>query len=145
MNGYRKVVRIDPNVKSKCAIKVIGVLIMNEREISMNANSMSGDTDTNDVTKEQLIQDFKVVVADAEALIKATAGQGGEAVAAMRAKAEASLATAKEKMSEAQAALLVRSRAAAKATDEYVHVHPWQAIGVGTAVGVVIGLLIGRR
>lgn len=137
--------RIDPNLKSKCAIKVIGVLIMNEREISMNAKNMSVDTDTNDVTKEQLIQDFKVVVADAEALIKATAGQGGEAVAAMRAKAEESLAVAKEKMSEAQAALMVRTRAAAKATDEYVHVHPWQAIGVGTAVGVVIGLLIGRR
>lgn len=98
-----------------------------------------------DVTKEQLINDFKVVVADAEALIKATAGQGGEAVAAMRAKAEESLAVAKEKMGEAQAALLSKARAAAKATDEYVHVNPWQAIGVGTAVGVVIGLLIGRR
>lgn len=111
----------------------------------MNTKSMSVDTDTNDLTKEQLIQDFKVVVADAEALIKATAGQGGETVAAMRAKAEASLATAKEKMSEAQAALLVRTRAAAKATDEYVHVHPWQAIGVGTAVGLLVGLLIARR
>jgi hypothetical protein len=31
------------------------------------------------VTKEQLIHDFKVVVADAEALLKATA-QGGEAM-----------------------------------------------------------------
>ena len=111
----------------------------------MNTKSMSVDTDTNDVTKEQLIQDFKVVVADAEALIKATAGQGGETVAAMRAKAEASLAAAKANMSEAQAALLVRTRAAAKATDEYVHVHPWQAIGVGTAVGLLVGLLIARR
>ena len=111
----------------------------------MNVKSMSVDTDTNDVTKEQLIQDFKVVVADAEALIKATAGQGGEAVAAMRAKAEASLATAKEKMREVQAALLVKTRAAAKATDEYVHVHPWQAVGVGAAVGLLVGLLIARR
>lgn len=54
-------------------------------------------------------------------------------------------AYAKVKMSEAQAALLVRTRAAAKATDEYVHVHPWQAVGVGTAVGVLVGLLIARR
>ncbi len=113
--------------------------------MNMNAKTLSAETDPADVTKEQLIQDFKVVVADAEALIKATAGQGGEAVAAMRAKAESSLATAKAKMSEAQTALLVRTKAAAKATDEYVHVHPWQAIGIGTAVGVVIGLLIGRR
>lgn len=103
-------------------------------------NKISGE-----VTKEQLIDDFKVVVADAEALIRATAGQGGEAVAAMRARAEASLAVAKEKMSEAQAALLTTARAAAKTTDEYVHVHPWQAIGVGTAVGLLVGLLIARR
>jgi len=48
-------------------------------------------------------------------------------------------------MSETQAALLVRTRAAAKATDEYVHVHPWQAIGAGAAVGLLVGLLIGRR
>lgn len=99
----------------------------------------------NDVTKEQLIADLNVVVADAEALLKATAGQGGEAMAAVRAKAEASLAVAKAKLSAAQTALLAKTRAAAKATDEYVHVHPWQAIGVGTAVGVLVGLLIARR
>jgi len=95
--------------------------------------------------KEQLIQDFKVVVADAEALLKATAGQGGEAMAAMRAKAEESLATAKVKISEAEAVLVARTKAAAKATDEYVHVHPWQAIGIAASIGVVVGLLIGRR
>jgi ElaB/YqjD/DUF883 family membrane-anchored ribosome-binding protein len=99
----------------------------------------------NDYAKEQLIADLNVVAADAEALLKATAGQGGEALAAVRAKAEASLGIAKAKLSEAQTALLARTRAAAKATDEYVHVHPWQAIGVGTAVGMAIGLLIGRR
>jgi ElaB/YqjD/DUF883 family membrane-anchored ribosome-binding protein len=98
-----------------------------------------------DVTKEQLIADLNVVVADAEALLKATAGQGGEAMAAVRAKAEASLGIAKAKLSAAQTALLAKTRAAAKATDEYVHVHPWQAIGVGTAVGVLVGLLIARR
>jgi ElaB/YqjD/DUF883 family membrane-anchored ribosome-binding protein len=100
---------------------------------------------SDDVSKEQLIADLNVVVADAEALVKATAGHGGEALAAVRAKAEASLGVAKAKLSEAQAALLAKTRAAAKATDEYVHVHPWQAIGVGTAVGLLVGMLISRR
>ena len=100
---------------------------------------------SNDVTKEQLLDDLSVVVADAEALLKATVGQGGEAFAAVRAKAEASLGVAKEKLSAAQTALMDKTRAAANATDEYVHVHPWQAIGVGTAVGVLLGLLIARR
>jgi ElaB/YqjD/DUF883 family membrane-anchored ribosome-binding protein len=98
-----------------------------------------------DATKEQLINDFKVVVADAEALLKATAGQGGEAVTAARVKAKASLAAAKAKMADAQAALLVRTRATARATDEYVHTHPWQSMGAAVGVGLVIGLLIGRR
>ena len=111
----------------------------------MNTFYLSADTDPSGVTKEQLIHDFKVVVADAEALLKATAGQGGEAMAAVRAKVGASLATAKAKLSDAQAALLAKTKAAAKATDEYVHVHPWQAIGVAASVGVVVGLLIGRR
>jgi ElaB/YqjD/DUF883 family membrane-anchored ribosome-binding protein len=98
-----------------------------------------------DVTKEQLIADFKVVVADAEALLKATASQGGEKMAEIRAKAEESLRVAKDKMAEAQAALLVKTKAAAKATDVYVHENPWRSVGVAAGVGLVIGLLIGRR
>jgi len=111
----------------------------------MSTKNLLAETDPAGVTKEQLINDFKVVVADAEALLKATAGQGGEAMAAMRSKVEASLATAKAKMTDAEVALVARAKVAVKATDEYVHVHPWQAIGIAASVGMVIGLLIGRR
>jgi ElaB/YqjD/DUF883 family membrane-anchored ribosome-binding protein len=105
-----------------------------------NANSTAAD-----VTKEQLVRDFKVLVADAEALLKATAGQSGEALAAMRAKVGESLAVAKVKMTEAEQAALVKAKAAAEATDHYVHENPWQAVGIAAGVGLVIGLLIGRR
>ena len=100
---------------------------------------------SDEVTKEQLIADFSVVVADAEALLKATANQGGEKVAELRAKAEESLKVVKVRMAEAQAALLARTKEAAKATDAYVHENPWKAIGIAAGVGLVIGLLIGRR
>jgi len=103
-------------------------------------------TETSDeVTKEQLIADFKVVVADAEALLKATASQGGEKLAEVRAKAEESLKVVKVRMAEAQAALLDKTKAAAKATDTYVHENPWRAVGAAAGVGLVIGLLISRR
>lgn len=98
-----------------------------------------------DASKEQLIDDFKVVVADAEALLKATASQGGEKLNEVRTRVEESLKIAKARMADAQAELLVKTRAAAKATDVYVHENPWQAIGVAAGAGVVIGLLIGRR
>ena len=98
-----------------------------------------------DMTKEQLIADFKTVISDAEALIKATTNQGGEALATVRAKAQESLAMAKESMLDIEEELLVRTRAAAKATDAYVHENPWQSIGIGAGIGLLIGFLIARR
>ena len=100
---------------------------------------------SNEVTKDQLIADFNVVVADAEALLKATANQGGEKLAEVRAKAEESLKIAKARLLEAQDALIAKSREAAKATDEFVHENPWNAIGVAAGIGLLIGFLMGRR
>lgn len=106
---------------------------------------MTNHVQNTTVTKDQLIQDFKVVIADAEALIRATANQGGEAVANLRVKAEESVAAAKEKLAEAQDALIEKGRIAAKATDDYVHEKPWHAVGIAAGIGLVVGLLIGRR
>lgn len=98
-----------------------------------------------EMTNDQLMADFKVVVADAEALLKATANQSGEKLAEVRAKAAKSLMAVKASMVEAQAAMLAKTRAAAKATDTYVHDNPWQAVGIAAGTGLVIGWLIGRR
>jgi len=95
--------------------------------------------------KDQLINEFKVVVADTEALLKATANTGGEKLAEVRAKAEESLKVAKSSITDAQAEVLARTKAAAKATDTYVHENPWRSLGFVASVGIVIGLLIGRR
>lgn len=98
-----------------------------------------------DVTKEQLMDDFKVVMADAEALLKATANQGGEKLVEVRAKVEESLRVVQARMAQAQAALLAKTKAAAEATDVYVHENPWKAVASAAGIGLVIGLLIGRR
>lgn len=111
----------------------------------MSTKNLPTESDYSDVTKEQLIADFKVVAADVEALIKATANQGGETLTNLRNKAEASLAKAKSKMADAQETIVEKSKIAAKATDEYVHDNPWKSIGLSAAVGLVVGLLIGRR
>lgn len=98
-----------------------------------------------EVTKEQLIADFKTMVADAEALLKATANHGGEELAGVRAKAEESIKAVKARIADEQAALLVRTKEAAKATDVYVHANPWTAVGVAAGVGLVVGLLSNRH
>jgi ElaB/YqjD/DUF883 family membrane-anchored ribosome-binding protein len=106
---------------------------------------MSAHSINNDVSKEKLVADLKVVVADAEELLRATASQAGEKVAAARERIQASLATAKVKLTDAERALLEKSKLAAKATDEYVRENPWQAVGVAAVAGLVLGVLISRR
>ncbi|HEY0561739.1 MAG TPA: YqjD family protein [Methylophilus sp.] len=99
----------------------------------------------NEVSKEQLVNDFKVVVADAEALLKATASQSGEKFAEMRAKTEQSLSAARAKLADAQSVVVAKTKDTAKATDVYVHDNPWKAIGIAAGVGLVIGVLISRK
>lgn len=102
---------------------------------------------TNDtaVTKEKLTQDLKIVVADAEELLRATASQAGEKVAVAREKIQDSLHRAKIKLAEAEEMMIDKTKQAARATDEYVHEHPWKAVCAAAGIGLIVGLLIGRR
>ena len=97
------------------------------------------------VTKEKLAQDLKIVISDAEELLRATASQAGDKVAAAREKIQDSLHRAKLKLSEVEDILVDKSKQAARVTDEYVHDHPWRAVGIAAGIGFVVGLLIGRR
>ena len=98
-----------------------------------------------DVSKEKLVADLKVVIADAEELLRATAAQAGEKVTVARERIQASLATAKVKLTEAERALLEKTKQAARATDQYVHENPWRAVGIAAVAGLVLGVLISRR
>ena len=78
-------------------------------------------------------------------MLKATAGQAGEKIAVARERIQASLAVYKDKLMDAEQALREKTKEAARATDEYVHDHPWQAVGVAAGVGFLLGLLVSRR
>lgn len=102
-------------------------------------------TEAPDVAKDKLITDFKAVVEDAEELLKATAGQAGEKVAIAREKINVSLQEAKQQLCKVEDMVVDKTNQAAKVTCDYVQEHPWHAVGVAAGVGLVIGLLIGRR
>jgi ElaB/YqjD/DUF883 family membrane-anchored ribosome-binding protein len=96
-------------------------------------------------TTDKLVSDMKVVMADAEELLRATASAAGEKVSAARAKMEDSVRAAKVKLAQAQGVMVDQAKAAAEATDDYVHAHPWKAVGFAAAIGVILGMLISRR
>ncbi len=98
-----------------------------------------------DAVKETLIDNVKTSLNDAEDLLREAASTTGDKAAELRERALATLKRTRETLYDVQDAVLERSRKAARATDDYVHDNPWQAIGIAGGVGVPIGLLISRR
>ncbi len=85
--------------------------------------------------------DMGTLAEDARALMSATADVAGEKVGEARKRLAAALERAKE------IAGRVRDKAVegAKATDEAVREHPYQAMAVAFGVGAIVGYLAARR
>ena len=106
---------------------------------------MSEVTELSNANKQKLVSDMKVVVADAEEILRATAGVAGEKMGDLRERIGERLRDAKLRLADAEAALVDRTKAAARATVDFVHDNPWRAVGVAAGVGLLLGVIIGRR
>jgi ElaB/YqjD/DUF883 family membrane-anchored ribosome-binding protein len=103
---------------------------------------MSSETER---AREKLAADFKAIVADSEELLHVTAGQAGEKAGAVRERIQQRLRLARAEFDTVEAAALRKVRDAAWATDDHVYAHPWTAVGIAAAAGLLIGMLISRR
>ena len=98
-----------------------------------------------EMSREKLVDDFATVLAEAEEMLKRAATETGDKAKDLRSQVETKLLHAKLRLQELEGEAVDRAKAAARATDDYVHDNPWQAIGVAAAIGVAIGLLLNRR
>jgi ElaB/YqjD/DUF883 family membrane-anchored ribosome-binding protein len=94
---------------------------------------------------QKLVTDLKVLAADAEELVKATAAETGDRIVQVRGKIQESVADLKPRLAQAQLVLTENARMAASSADAMVRDKPWIAISVAAGVGLLVGLLIGRR
>jgi ElaB/YqjD/DUF883 family membrane-anchored ribosome-binding protein len=85
--------------------------------------------------------DVEQLAEEARALISATADVAGEKVAEARKR----LATALERGKEMYGQVRAKAAEGAKATDEAVHEHPYQAIVIAAGVGAILGYLVATR
>lgn len=97
------------------------------------------------INSENLIGDFKALMADAEDLIKATAGNEDGPLSAIRSKALDTLNSAKDSLSAVEGTVTEKAKVVAERADEFVHRNPWEAVGVAAGLGLLIGLFIRRR
>jgi ElaB/YqjD/DUF883 family membrane-anchored ribosome-binding protein len=78
-------------------------------------------------------------------VFSAAAGDSTEKLADLKSQAEATLRKAKARLGDVEKTAVAKARKIASDSDEYVHENPWTAIGLGAGVGLLIGLLIGRK
>ena len=102
-------------------------------------------TDMSTAQKDKLMSDLRMVITDAEELLRMTADQAGEKAADVRSRVQERLSQARIDLVHLQESAVAKAKAAGHATDEFVHENPWKSIGAAAGIGMVIGLLIGRR
>lgn len=95
--------------------------------------------------RDKLVGDLRTVIGDAEELLKLTAGEASEGAAELRENLRLKLLKAKDALARMQETAITRAKEAGHAADDYVHENPWRSIGIAAGVGLVVGLLIGRR
>ena len=94
---------------------------------------------------EKLAADIKVLVRDAEELVKVTAAETSGKIVELRRRMQQSMGDVKSNLSRVESAVIERAKPTAEACDQYVRAHPWTAVGLSSLAGLVIGLLANRR
>jgi ElaB/YqjD/DUF883 family membrane-anchored ribosome-binding protein len=94
---------------------------------------------------DRLKEDVRQVIADFEALLKATAGEAGDRVGEVRHRAERTLHQARQRLEDLEDDTLEKARRAAGDADRYVRDNPWQSIAVAAGVAFLLGVLVSRR
>jgi len=96
-------------------------------------------------SRESLMSSLKSVIQDAEKMLENTAQQTGDGFKSAKTKLESTLADAKWELGRLEDAVVNKTKDAMESTDRYVQDNPWKAVGIGTAVGVIVGMLISRK
>ena len=108
---------------------------------------MTTDTQATDtqLSRDKIKGDLKAVLSDMDEYLRATASQTGEKIGAIRERLQEQMHRAKDRLADTREIVVDKTKEAAKATDEYVHDNPWRAVAIAGGVGLIIGMLIGRR
>ncbi|HJV53081.1 MAG TPA: DUF883 family protein [Noviherbaspirillum sp.] len=105
----------------------------------METNAQGADA------RNRLVNDLKMVIKDAEDLLKSSGQQVDDGYQAARARFESTLNSARSGLTSLQGNVFASSREALTNTHQYVQGHPWQSVGVGALAGLVLGMWLGRR
>jgi len=95
--------------------------------------------------RERVVADLRSLVKDSEDLLMATAGDVSDKAKEARSRLSAALGRAKASCEGMQQQAAATARVAAEKADSAIRTHPYESIGVAFGVGLLIGVLVGRK
>ncbi|EOI7481257.1 TPA: YqjD family protein [Yersinia enterocolitica] len=91
-----------------------------------------------------LDQDVTLLADTLDDVLRSSGDKTKEELAKVRHNAEGVLSDARARFS-GSTSLKQHARDVAGNADNYVHDKPWQGVGIGAAIGLVLGVLLARR
>lgn len=98
-----------------------------------------------DNTTDHLRAELKSLADTLEEVLSSSGEKSKEELGKIRNKAEQALKDSRARLSETGDVIARQTREAAAHADKYVRENPWTGVGIGAAVGVVLGVLLARR
>ena len=86
-----------------------------------------------------LAEELRNVLRQAEKLVTALSEDREEALVELRERVSVALAQAKERLAEFESQARHLKDTAGAAVDAYVRENPWTAVGIGAALGLILG------
>lgn len=97
------------------------------------------------IARDRVLDDLKTLARDAEDLLKATAGDLNEKSKELRTRLAGTLERTRTTCAELQDQTMATAKAAAQKADVVIREHPYESLGVAFGLGLLIGVLVGRK
>ena len=94
---------------------------------------------------DHLRAELKSLADTLEEVLSSSSDKSKEELSKLRGKADRALKESRYRLGETGDAIAEQTRVAAARADDYVRDNPWTGVGIGAAVGVVLGVLLSRR
>lgn len=100
---------------------------------------------TVDQIKDQAFSELQALIEESNKLLEGSASLTGADGDTLREQVSAKLKKAVDSLANARDIAVEQAKPVVDATENYIGGHPWQTVAISAGVGVLVGLLIGRR
>ncbi len=98
-----------------------------------------------DQNAEQMRTELKSLADTLEEVLNSSSEKSKAELDKLRSKAESALKETRSRLSDTGERIVNQTKEAADCADDYIRQNPWTGVGIGAAVGVVLGVLLARK